>query len=110
MSFVLENAPQKFQSKIDGIFKNENIYYYLVYINDIFILSKTLKQYKIDVKIVIGKLIKFGIVLRRGKHTYIEQKKNRIFNIRTRGSKNNTTKTYIRKKIKKFPEDMEGRK
>jgi len=47
MSFGLKNAPQIFQSRMDNIFKDLN-HCYLVYIDDIFVVSKTIKQQKND--------------------------------------------------------------
>ena len=48
MPFDLKNAPQIFQRRIDNTFKDLN-HCCLVYIDDILVFSKTIKQYKDNV-------------------------------------------------------------
>ena len=48
MPFSLKNAPQIFQRRMDKIFKDLN-YCCLVYIDDILVIFKTIKQHKDDV-------------------------------------------------------------
>jgi len=62
MSFGLKNAPQIFQRRMDNIFKDLN-HYYLVYIDDALVFSKTSEQHKDDVIAAIQRCIDHGIIL-----------------------------------------------
>ena len=48
MPFGLKSSPQIFQTRFDNIFKDLN-HYCLVYMEDIFVFSKTVEQHKSDV-------------------------------------------------------------
>ena len=71
MSFDLKNAPQIFQRRMDNIFKGLN-YYYLAYIDDVIVFSKTIGQHKDDVLAVAQICIDHGIILGKNKCIYAE--------------------------------------
>ena len=72
MPFGLKNAPQIFQRRMDNIFKDLN-HYCSVYIDDILVFSKTIKQHKDDVLAVTQRCIDHGIILDKNKGIYAEQ-------------------------------------
>ena len=72
MSFSLKNAPQIFRRRIDNIFKDLN-HCCLVYIDDILIFSKTIKQHKDDVLTVTQRCSDHGIILGKNKCICAEQ-------------------------------------
>ena len=72
MTFGLKNAPQIFQKRIDNIFKYFN-YCCLIYIDDIFVFSKTIEQHKDDVLTINQRCMDHDIVLLKNKCIYVEQ-------------------------------------
>jgi len=56
---------------MDDIFKDLN-HYYVVYIEDILIISKTIEQHKNDILAVTQRSIDLGIVLGKNKSIYAE--------------------------------------
>jgi len=57
---------------MDNIFKDFN-HCYLVYIDDILIVSQTIEQHKDDVLAVVHRCIDHGIILSKNKCIYVEQ-------------------------------------
>ena len=69
MPFGLKNEPQIFQRGMDNIFKDLN-HYCLVYIDDILVFSKTIKQHEGDVLAVTQRCIDHFIILGKNKCIY----------------------------------------
>jgi len=69
MPFGLKNAPQIFQRRMDNIFKDLN-HCCLVYIDDILVFSKIIKQHKDDVLAVTKRCIDHDIILGKNKCIY----------------------------------------
>ena len=75
MPFGLCNAPKIFHRWMDSIFKNCKDFC-LIYIDDIFVFSEILEEYRKHLKIIDEQFVKHGIILSPRK---IEQVKKRIF-------------------------------
>ena len=72
MSFGVKNVPHILQRRMGNIFNDLN-QYCLVYIDDIFIFSKTIEQHKDDILAITQQCISHGIVLDKNKCIYAEQ-------------------------------------
>jgi len=72
MLFSLKNTMQIFQRRTSSIFKDLN-HCFLVYINDIFLFSKTIEQHQDDVLAVIQRCFDHGIILGKNKCIYAKQ-------------------------------------
>ena len=61
------NAPQTFKRRMDNIFKGLN-HCCLVYIDDILVFFKTIKQHENDILAVTQRCINHGTILGKSKH------------------------------------------
>ena len=74
MPFVLKNTPRIFQRRIDDPFKHLNSFLKVIYVDDIFISSKTIEEHREHLETFAKTTIGEGICLNK-KKTTIEQEK-----------------------------------
>lgn len=67
MPFGLCNAPASFQRAMDQIFRSESRKFVIPYLDDIIVFSRSLKEHREHLEIVLGKIRSAGLSLNEGK-------------------------------------------
>jgi hypothetical protein len=102
MPFGLTNAPSEFQKRMDDIFRH--LSFVIVYIDDLLICSKDLKQHVQHLEQVYDLLYSHGLVLSKPKLCWAQTRIEYLGMILTQGTVE--LQDHVLKKLSEFPDEI----